>query len=222
MKKSAFVLSCCVIALSATSASAAGMYVSGKLGLSVPPTLTLSGNDYWGTWADDISFNTGMAINAAFGYDFDNFRAEAEIGYQKNNFDKTDWQETDRFGNYSRGTGSFADGDMTSTSFFANGYYDFKNKSPFVPYLGAGIGYAIIKLNDVKSGPWDNYPYNNDDGVFAYQVMAGVSYVINKTVAIDLSYRYVGASDPSFDDFAGKTDFEFSSHNFLLGARVNF
>ncbi|MBA3005330.1 MAG: outer membrane beta-barrel protein [Proteobacteria bacterium] len=221
MKKSAFVLSCCALALSATSASAAGMYVSGKLGLSVPPTLTASGADYWGTWADDVSFDTGMAINGAFGYDFNGFRAEAELGYQQNNLDTDDWREADRFGYYRSGTLSYADGDMTATTFFANGYYDFKNNSPFVPYLGVGIGYANIELNDVKVDPWD-VGYSNDDGVFAYQLMAGVSYAINKTVALDFSYRYVGAADPSFDDYGGTTDFEFASHNFLLGARMSF
>ncbi|MBV5326239.1 MAG: porin family protein [Chlorobium sp.] len=222
MKKLAIVLSCCVITISATTASAAGVYVSGKLGFAVPPTLTASGADQWGTWSDDDSLDTGLAINGAIGYDFDTFRAEVEVGYQKNDFDSSDWTESDPEGTRT-GTTKYADGNLTSTSIFANGYYDFKNSSPFVPFLGAGIGYTKVKLNDIKADAGDQ-GFSADDSVFAYQIMAGVSYIINKNVAIDLSYRYVDAANPSFaDDVDGSTtDFEFSSHNFLVGARYSF
>ena len=218
MKKLAIVLSCCALTLSATAASAAGVYISGKLGVTVTPTLTASGADGWGTWADDISFDTGLAINGAIGYDFDTFRAEVEVGYQKNDFDSS---ENYNNGIYT-GTTSFVNGDLTSNSLFANGYYDFKNNSPLVPYLGAGIGYANVELNHIRSDAGYG-SYSNDDSVFAYKLMAGVSYAINKNVAIDLSYRYVGAANPSFDEgYGSTTDFEFSSHNFLLGARYTF
>lgn len=217
MKKLALALSCCALTLSATAASAAGVYVSGNLGLSVPPDLTLTENYGAVSLYGDVSLDTGFALNGAVGYDFDNFRAEAEIGYQENDLDSV--KLSAGFGNFQFGLDPDfpVDGELEVMSYFANGYYDFKNTSAFTPFLGVGIGWATVDFN------LDRLNYSNDDTVFAYQVMAGVSYALSKNMAFDLSYRYVGADDPTFSNaYTVDTEFEFSSHNFLLGVRYTF
>jgi len=106
----------------------------------------------------------------------------------------------------------------------ANAYYDFKNSSAFQPYVGAGIGLAVIDINDLRASDWDadEPAVNVDDTVFAYQIMIGVAYAINQNIAIDLSYRYLGTSDPEFTDQDGDFDYEFSEHNILVGLRYTF
>jgi len=222
MKKSTFLLSCCMVALSATAASAAGVYVGGNLGFAVPPTLTATEDNGWSGLAADVSFSSGLALTAAVGYDFDSFRVEGEFGYQQNNSDDTDWSITAYNNTATFATTSILNGNLAATTWMVNGYYDFKNNSPFTPFLGAGIGYAKVELNDITSHYYYG-TYSVDDSVFAYQFMAGCSYNINKNIAIDLSYRYVASSNPTFTDgLGGSTDFEFKSHNFLLGGRYTF
>ena len=222
MKKYVLALSCCTLALSATMASAAGVYVSGNIGLAAPPALTATAADSREILNADISFSTGLALTGAVGYDFGGFRAEAELGYQQNNSDDTDWSLRGAHNTATFATTSFANCNLTSSTLFANGYYDFKNNSPFTPYLGAGLGVAKVELKDVSFGRFLTN-YSADDTVFAYQFIAGTSYSITKNVAIDLSYRYVSSSEPSLDFGYGRgIDLEFSSHNFMLGGRYTF
>lgn len=220
MKKLALVLSCCSLALSATTVSATGVYVSGQLGFSLLPTLTVESTWDGGSWSENLSTDTGLAIGGAIGYDFDSFRAEAEVGFQQNDLDTSDWTENDG-GESSSGSESFIDGDISSTSFFANGYYDIKNSSAFTPYIGAGIGYINVEINDAQVDIGDT-PYSNDDSAFAYQFMLGASYAFNKNFSLDLSYRYVGTSGLELEDEGDIDDFEYSSHNFMLGCRYTF
>jgi len=213
MKKFAWVLSCCTIALTASVASAGqGFYASGKVGVAMVNDLQATGNDAGVPWTITDTLDEGVAIGAGLGYDFGFVRAEMELSFQKNNYEKY----TSSWGFI----GSYTDGDLTSTALFANGYYDFKNASPFTPFVGAGIGYTMLEINDMTSD--DGAVTNADDKVLAYQLMAGFSYAINRTLAFDFTYRFVNTTEPSFKDRYGTVDYEFTSHNFLMGARVNF
>lgn len=224
MKKLSFMLSCCAFTLSATAASAAGVYIGGNVGVAVPPSLEATIADGWDRWAADIEFDAGLALTGAVGYDFDSFRVEGEIGYQQNNSEDTDWSLSTPNNTFTFATTDLLNFDLSAVTYMANGYYDFKNNSPWTPYLGAGIGAATVEVEiDDMSFGWYDLNYSVDDTVFAYQFIAGVSYAFNKNLAMDLSYRYVGADDPEFDDgFGTPIEFEFSSHNFLLGARFTF
>jgi len=202
---------CCLSILGIiTNASASeGLYVSGNVGISKVNDLTATGVDDQGTWSSDTSLDTGYAIHAALGYDFDPIRAEVELGYAKNDFDKIDTEKA-------------TNGDVTATTFFANAYYDFHNSSLFVPYLGAGLGYANISYNNLNVD-WE-YPFDSHDSVFAYQFMAGIAFAINENLFADLSYRYIGTNDPSSmeDSYGSMIDFEYNAHNILLGAKYTF
>ena len=183
-----------LLILPAVSFSAGpGWYVSGQLGLAFLTDSDISGWSERGT----LEFDTGFATGFAGGYNFGMFRVEGEIEYQYNDIDKV------------RGEG-YGGGDVTALSSLANGYYDFVNKSPFTPFITAGIGVARIEANDVGG--------DADDMVFAYQVGFGVAYAINKNMSIDLKYRYFATEDPNFDG----VDAEFASHNIYGGFRYNF
>ena len=222
MKKLSFILSYCALTLSATAASAAGVYVGGNIGFAVPPSLELTTAYGWEVAAADIEFDTGWALNGAVGYDFDGFRVEGEIGYQHNKSGNTDFSLSGYDYRATISTTDILNAKLKTVTYMANGYYDFKNSSPWTPFLGAGIGAATVKLDDI-SFAYDYGNYSYDDTVFAYQLMAGVSYAVSKNLALDLSYRFVGTESPEFDDGWGNAmDFEFYSHNFLLGARYTF
>ncbi len=224
MKKMAVVLSCCALGLSATAASAAGYYVSGNVGFALPNTLTTTYNDSKEFWQADTDFDSGWALTGAFGYDFDGFRTEFELGYQQSNFKETTWSSHWNNNIVTWGSTSLLDYDLTATTYLVNGYYDFKNNSGFTPFLGAGMGMATVELNNFSRGA--SYLGGDvDDTVFAYQFIGGVSYAFNKNFAMDLTYRYVGAADPTYDSgdgFNTKIDSEFGSNNFLLGGRFTF
>jgi len=103
-------------------------------------------------------------------------------------------------------------GDVSALSFMVNGYYDFPvANSPIAPYLGGGIGAAIITV--------DFAGFGDDSAVaFAYQFMAGIGFEINPSTTLTAGYRYFATTDPDFDGEKATVE----SHDFSLGARFMF
>jgi opacity protein-like surface antigen len=210
MKKTIFVIAGCTMLLSISSLaySAEGPYVSGNLGVAMLNDSDVTDSTEPGMTVD-IESDAGLALGVAVGYGFaNNTRIEGEISYQKNDLDKGSvW-----------GFDTALTGDTSSLALLLNGYYDFKNTSPFTPFITGGIGMAKVEVNDMNVSGYDSYGENDDDTVFAYQFGAGVSYAVNEKVNIDVKYRYFGTSDPEFDS----VDAEYSSHNLYAGVRVAF
>lgn len=211
MKKNVLMIFGCfmLLSISTIAYSAEGPYVSGNLGLAIANDSDLTDSTAPGVTME-IESDVGLALGVAAGYDFgNNIRIEGEIAYQKNDLDKVSIA----------GIGE-ADltGDVASLALLLNGYYDFKNKSAFTPFISAGLGFAKVELNDFNV-PGSGLPdANEDDTVFAYQVGAGVGYAVTQKVSLDVKYRYFGTSDPEFDT----AEAEYSSHNFYAGIRVAF
>lgn len=67
--------------------------------------------------------------------------------------------------------------------YMANAYYDFKNKSPFTPFVGFGLGVADIK--------------NADGNEFAYSLNAGAKYNIDKNVYVGAKAAYTNINGPT-------------------------
>lgn len=147
----------------------------------------------------EASFDTGFVFGGTVGYDFGYIRTEGEISYRQNDLDELSEQgETEKL-----------DGDISSLSFMANGFFEYENESRFTPYAGGGIGIARVEIDNDES---------YDDTVFAYQIGAGLSYAATDKLSLDLSYRFLGTTDPNFDDFEA----EYHSHNIVFGLRYNF
>lgn len=184
-----------VLCILAVSVFAAPAFAAGPYvgGEAGPVFLSDSSNPIGGR---DVEFDTGYGLGAFGGYDFGTWRLEGELSYRKN--DLKDF-----------------DGDISSSGLIGNAYYDFRMVSPsIVPYLGGGLGFADVSLEAPG--------VDDDDVVFAYQLAAGVGFVMNKQVTIDLGYKYFATSDPEFATNAGKREAEYKSHNLFLGARYNF
>ena len=170
---------------------------------------------------DEIEFDSGYNVGAAFGYDYGLARLEIELAHRQNDVDRIQVDLLDFKG----------DGDFTATSLMLNGYWDLETGSPVVPYLGGGIGFANVSAKNVKfteEGIRVRY-VDDDDTVFAYQLAAGIAFELNPALTLDLGYRFFGTSkvelkadpllvDPPFGDF----ETEYDSHNVSLGLRMNF
>jgi len=209
MKKNLLITFVCVpvFFFSAPVYSAEGLYMSGNIGFAMASDSDLTDSTVPGITVN-TEFDTGLAFGAALGYDFNRFRVEGEISYQKNDIDKISAQ----------GVFFDATGDAVALSFLINGYYDFINSSAFTPYVSAGAGFAQVEFNDLNISSLGFSGSKDEDTVFAYQIGIGVGYAVTEKVTIDVKYRYFGTEDSEYDT----TEAEFASNNFLFGMRINF
>jgi opacity protein-like surface antigen len=196
-----------LLSISTLTYSANGPYVSGNIGLSMPRDADVKDS----TMPASVTFedDEGIALGAAVGYVLSNTRIEGEFAYQKNDLDKA---------KIPGGISTDVEGDISSTSFLLNGYYDFKNASNFTPFLGGGIGVSKVELSAVTVPGFGLVTSSIDDTVFAYQLSAGVAYAVNETVAVEIKYRYFVNTDLESDT----REFTSRSHNIYAGIRVFF
>jgi opacity protein-like surface antigen len=106
--------------------------------------------------------------------------------------------------NFTGATGGVAITDKTSfmsTILLANAYYDFRTGTPFTPYVGGGVGFAINQLTRNSTSTFGGTSTTVGDRTtrfkFAGAAMAGLNYEISSFTSIDVNYRflYIGGSD---------------------------
>lgn len=211
MRKKEIALLCSMTSLIATSAYCAdGPYLSGNVGLARATDATLNVKTVPYESSSEFDFKNGFLVTGAFGYRFSDARLEGEIGYQTNDYD-------DIKGAF--GSGNIS-GDASALSFMANGYYDFFNDSYFSFFITAGLGIAQVEYSDIGYTPGSGgyLPLDDSDGVFAWQLGAGVGYAFSEQLTLDFKYRYFDTDEADFDIAKA----EFASHNFTLGVRYSF
>jgi opacity protein-like surface antigen len=195
----------------------AGAYVSGFLGLTFPNDADVKSF----TVNDKVEYDVGSYVGGTGGYDFGWVRAEGELSYRRGNPSKVH----DRLHGvtYTRISDSGGLGVMTM---MANGFVDIHNPSPVTPYLGGGLGFAAMTLNDTLGTiPTQRVIVfqGGDDTVFAWQVGGGIDYSITKMFSIDLGYRFLNTATAHFNKASlAEYDLKFQSHNLALGLRVKF
>lgn len=134
----------------------------------------------------ELKFDTGLRLSVAGGYQVtDWFSAELETGFIYNSGDI-------------RGVASDGDVSVSRTPILANVVFQCPKSSPFIPFLGAGIGGAasLLYADDIAIGT-TTADGSFGDFVFAWQAFAGVRYAINEQMSLGLVYKYFysGASD---------------------------
>jgi OmpA-OmpF porin, OOP family len=204
MKKRCLLFTICFFLTLCASALAGDIYLNGNLGAVFLNDSDLTQSD--GT-KGKAEYDTGFGITGALGYDFGPARIEGEVGYRSNGYDNVaaSGQEKVNVG-----------GDVTAWDFMLNGYYDFENATAFTPYVGGGIGAAVLDSSSINAG--GIIMPSGDDTVFAYQVIAGAAYTFADVWAVQLEYRFFGTADPTYNS----TDSEYMSHNVFVGIRFNF
>ena len=118
------------------------------------------------------------------------------------------------------------DGAFSMLAFMGNVDYDFDTGSRWAPYVGGGLGVAIISL-DTETDTGTSLA-DDSDTVLAYQVGAGIGYEFpleeGRSITVSLDWRYFGTQTPTFtgDVTGAEFDVEINGHDIGIGLIYGF
>jgi outer membrane immunogenic protein len=171
----------------AMSPALSGLYASVFAGAVFPQTVT---GQYFGSSNLDLQTQTGYAIGAAVGtHVTPNLRAELEFSYVHHGVSDDDFMSTG-FSNFrcSGLGGCAADGSLSTLYMLGNAWYDIDMGNGFTPYVGGGVGAALVMPDLVLYGdPKD--VWNQARLAPAGQLRVGVKWNIADNLALDVGYR---------------------------------
>lgn len=173
------------------------------IGIMDDATATPSGSD-----SINVPVDAGAVFGAEFGIQFENFRADLSITRQNNEADGFTY--FDGFATY------FISGvSITQLHTMLNAYYNFNNSTPFTPFVGAGAG---INMAKVEIG------LDNDSSTyFAAQIGGGISAELSEWLALDLAYKFILSDEYEISvPGIGTASADLTSHQILLSARFMF
>jgi len=167
--------------------------------------------------------DTVAVLGASIGYDWSGqgvpVRSELEYAYRHG----FSYDSNPVFVN--AGIPTRATSDMNTHTLMVNGYYDFKNKSKFTPYVGAGLGVSWNKTDTTGTviatgGSTQN---SRSESSFAWNLATGIDYELNEKVSLDAMYRYSDLGDAVWGGSAAElTSKDVTSHEITLGLRFKF
>lgn len=247
-------LSAFLLAVFSATSQAEGFYIGGSLSYNDQDDVHTDGTfnrDYLtggpidllvpaGTsvnWQTDL--DSGWGANFMLGWQMDSFRVELEYAYAENDVDK---HKNVVVGNLNIDTldasllveGALDDlgisvgdlvrdgrGDFESDYLFLNAYYDFDLGTQWSPYVGAGIGNAWV---DVSYRPSRVRIIDDDDSVFAWQVMAGLNYLCSEQLTFFGGLRWRETDDIGVRSSLIPANFSLEVENFIVegGMRWSF
>jgi OOP family OmpA-OmpF porin len=190
-----------------------GPYVGAFLGGNA--LMTAKGSDDLGSFS--LKFDPALQGSAVLGWDFEpgnpvgEGRVELEYTRRSNPLDQVKFVE-----------GSFkGGGNVTADSLLLNFFGIYRDKSRWSPYVGVGIGTALIEASDLQV---TGQPLSNDSAVVvAYQLGTGLDFALTDRLSLDLGYRFFGCIRPKFTEANGhKFEMDYYSHNVILGLRLGF
>ena len=256
MKKS--LLSAAALVLTFGAAHSADLYQPEPLPIMDAPEITVREASGWYLRGDvGYSFNKVRGVEYYQGSnanleDFDSvslkdsFLIGAGVGYQINNYLRTDvtfdyLTSADFDGSTSGVCGgapctSSDRSYMHAYSLMANAYVDLGTYGYVTPYVGAGIGGTYVKWGKLRNTICDDPAvapacYTNEHGGekswrFTYALMAGATIDLTCALKADVGYRFrhiTGGDMFGYDDNGGPgRDKGFYSHEARVGARYVF
>ncbi len=162
-------------------------YVSASVGTNYVPDTVFSRS---GVKAD-TDYSWGYNGLLAFGYRYNNWRADVSVGYLHNNVDSVKVS-----GAGANNTSHNANGYVQIVPYLLNGYYDINTTTNFVPYVGLGLGGAYVDLNSRIRTSGVNL--KGTDNVFAYQGILGLAYQFTPNLRANLDYHYLATTSGTF------------------------
>jgi opacity protein-like surface antigen len=203
-------------------------------GVTPPLTLPAGAPVSWSTQYDD-----GMFFSLAAGWKMESFRFEAEYSWSEADIDGhrgvnaggIDLSAIDagvlvsgNVGNLGVSTAALvADGrgDIDTDTWMLNAYYDFDLGNGFTPYVGLGLGLSESELVFNPSGV---AVLSDEDRVFAWQAMGGVSYALSDTLSVYGNYRYRTADDMEFSAslLPARFNIDVEAQSLDIGIRYGF
>ncbi|MGE4351985.1 MAG: OmpA family protein [Bdellovibrionales bacterium] len=160
---------------------------------------------------DQIEYKTGWGLAGYGGYAFGNgFRTEAELAYRHSEADSATGLTAGPVG-----------GGIHNWALMANALYDFDTNTRITPYVGAGIGAALVDADNLRT--INSATLDEDRVAFAYQGIVGASVALDGGWAFTADYRYFATPDVKFKTNVGvRGETENASHNLMLGIRYTF
>lgn len=138
-------------------------------------------------------------------------RVEVEYTRRSNRLKQAEFAE----GNFA------AAGDLSAESLLINTFGVYRSKSPWTPYVGAGIGAARLTADDLTV---TGRSLADDEAlVFAYQFGGGVELGLTRSLSLDFGYRFLGTTKAKFAEAnGGEFKSGYLSHSAMLGLRLGF
>lgn len=177
----------------------------------------------------------------------DSFTAGGGVGYQVNNYLRTDLtvdylakanfrgSTVGECGSPLEPCTSSDRSSLTAWTVMANAYVDLGTYGIFTPYAGAGIGGSYVKWNNLRNVACQDDGGGCDDEVthrgrgnwrFSYALMAGTSIDVTCNVKADLGYRFLHVNGGNMFGYAENggpgRDKGFNVHEVRAGARYLF
>jgi opacity protein-like surface antigen len=166
-----------------------------------------------------VSYDTGVAADAAVGYAFDRyFGLDFESGYI--------WAQFDNIQNY-----TVHDSSIGNVPLLVNGTLSLPiPHTDIVPYIGGGAGGAVSILDahsfSNTTGPVQTAYGSESDAVFAHQAFAGLRFRLGPNVSVGVGYKYFATGNPTFDYPPGPDlDISFKgvrTHSVMFTLQCNF
>jgi outer membrane protein OmpA-like peptidoglycan-associated protein len=139
-------------------------------------------------FSTSLKFNSGFNAGVRLGYEWGAWRFEEEYSYRQNNV-------TDNFSFFGAPVSGIS-GHRRTNSLMTNVLYDFTVGWPITPHFGVGIG--AVNISDGVRLPGVGQFINDSTWQFGYQGIAGIRYNISPALTLDLDYRYLATTEPTF------------------------
>ena len=199
-----------------------GWYVAPKLGISFFTGDNRVESDYGNFSKRGHSSRFAGAL--AIGYDFSDHGApiRTELEYTLRAAYRTE----------SNGIVDYGSGPIPGKSqnkvkiqtFMFNTFLDFETETSFTPYIGAGLGVALIKGENTVSYQNNTISTSKDETKFAWDLTAGGAWGLTDNLAMDLGYRYFNFGKVKTGDYYGGQTYskQTALHEVMLGLRFSY
>lgn len=171
-----------------------------------------------------ITTNAGWDGDVLIGYDFGQFRLEAEGSLKTSSTQQLLAGKAPDVDPVSPGNQDMASvsGDLKTKSFMLNALYDAGKDGGIGLYAGGGVGFGSATYESKIFGVPTPLLDDKAKG-FAWQLVAGVSIPVTDNIEIGAKYRYFNLNGLDFDSpIAGEISSDFQSHSLLTSLRINF
>ena len=198
-----------------------GFYAAVRGGLNWAPDETIKGG-----FESRDDRDTGWAAGGSFGYDFRPVRLELEYLFRQNDLDGLDVRQDGGAGQ-ALGLAPLA-GDVpvdstniNASTIMVNALYDVPVLKGARPFLGGGLGLAVVDLDYRLTG--GQTLLESDEAMFAVQGIVGLEYPIVEALAAEVSYHYLTTTENTVALAGGsRADARYKSHSLFFGLRYTF
>ena len=184
----------------------------------MPPDDPACASDKTSSFENTFSPGAGIAGGVTLGYDLDSgLRFEAEYFYSRQGKDRnliplgsdSDDPLDQKTSEWEPSNLPYEEiSDISTHNFFLNVYYDLHSDSPFVPYVGAGVGMGSTQMTYLSSAQrkdplgdaqWQKKAAGTTSYIdtelektrFGFQVAGGVDYELTPEVSFGVKVRWI-------------------------------